>query len=148
MVAFSLAFFAGTADHHSEAIREARAAEGDVERIAKSAAERRHRAELIEALAEPAMYIDVQGKVEAANAPARKQFRIIGPDPMLTAVVRRPEVLGAVQLARIEGKAQRFEFVERDETDRYFFCVAAPLGDGVLVSMHDLTEVKRAEFAR
>jgi two-component system, OmpR family, phosphate regulon sensor histidine kinase PhoR len=148
MTAFSIAYFAGTADLHSEAMRAARAAEGDQERAAKAFAERRHRAELIEALAEPAMYIDAQGKVEAANAPARKQFRIIGADPMLSAVVRRPEVLGAVQLARQDGKAQRFEFVERDETDRYFFCVAAPLGTGVLVSMHDLTEVKRAEFAR
>ena len=39
-------------------------------------------------------------------------------------------------------------FVERDETDRYFACVAAPLGAGMLVSMHDLTDIKRAEFAR
>jgi two-component system phosphate regulon sensor histidine kinase PhoR len=50
--------------------------------------------------------------------------------------------------ARHEGEPQRFEFVERDETDRYFTCVAAPLGSGVLVSMHDLTDIKRAEFAR
>jgi two-component system phosphate regulon sensor histidine kinase PhoR len=148
MVAFSVAYFTGTADLHSEAMRAARAAAGNQERAAQTAAERRHRAQLIEALAEPAMYIDAQGKVEAANAPARKQFRIIGADPMLSAVVRRPELLGAVQLARQEGEAQRFEFVERDETDRYFACVAAPLGRGVLVSMHDLTEIKRAEFAR
>jgi two-component system phosphate regulon sensor histidine kinase PhoR len=148
MAAFSVAYFAGTADLRSEAIRAARAAEGDQERAAQTAAERRHRAQLIEALAEPAMYIDAQGKVEAANDPARKQFRIIGADPMLSAVVRRPELLGAVQLARQEGKPQRFEFVERDETDRYFSCVAAPLGTGVLVSMHDLTDIKRAGFAR
>jgi two-component system phosphate regulon sensor histidine kinase PhoR len=148
MAAFSFAYFAGTADLHSEAMRAARAAAGDQEIATRIAAERRHRAELIEALAEPAMYIDAQGRVEAANAPARRQFRIIGADPTLAAVVRRPELLEAVTLARREGRAQRFEFVERDETDRYFTCVAAPLGSGVLVSMHDLTEIKRAEFAR
>ena len=148
MAAFSFAYFAGTADLHSEAIRAARAAAGDQETAAGSAAERRHRAELIEALAEPAMYIDAQGRVEAANAPARRQFRIIGADPTLAAVVRRPELLEAVTQARREGRPQRFEFVERDETDRYFTCVAAPLGAGVLVSMHDLTEIKRAGFAR
>ena len=148
MAAFSVAYFAGTADVHSEAMRAARAAEGDQERTAQTAAERRHRGQLIEALAEPAMYIDAQGKVEAANAPARQQFRIIGADPMLSTVVRRPELLGAVELARQEGEPQRFEFVERGETDRYFSCVAAPLGTGVLVSMHDLTEIKRAGFAR
>ncbi len=148
MAAFSVAYFAGTADQHSEAMRAARAAEGAEERAAQAAAERRHRAELIEALAEPAMYIDAQGKVETANAPARSQFRIIGTEPMLSAVVRRPELLGAVELARQEGKPQRFEFTERGETDRYFACVAAPLGTGVLVSMHDLTEIKRSGFAR
>ncbi|HEY7798633.1 MAG TPA: ATP-binding protein [Hyphomonadaceae bacterium] len=148
MAAFSVAYFAGTADLRSQAMRAARAAVGDQERSAQAAAERRHRAQLIEALAEPAMYIDAQGRVEAANPPARRQFRIIGAEPMLSAVVRRPELLEAVQLARAEGEAQRFEFTERDETDRYFSCVAAPLGTGVLVSMHDLTEIKRAGFAR
>jgi two-component system phosphate regulon sensor histidine kinase PhoR len=148
MAAFSVAYFAGTADLRSEAMRAARAAEGDQERSAEAAAERRHRAELIKALAEPAMYIDALGKVEAANEPARRQFRIIGAEPMLSAVVRRPELLEAVRLARLEGAAQRFEFTERDETDRYFSCVAAPLGTGVLVSMHDLTDTKRAGFAR
>src|SRR5207344_2328692 len=64
-----------------------------------------------------------------------------------TAVVRRPELLDAVAAAR-KGQPQNFEFVQRDETERYFACVAAPLGAGVLVSMHDLTEIKRSEFAR
>src|SRR5262245_10262163 len=65
MAAFSYAYFAGTADLHSGAMRAARAAAGDEETAARMAAERTHRAELIEALAEPAMYIDAQGRVEA-----------------------------------------------------------------------------------
>jgi two-component system phosphate regulon sensor histidine kinase PhoR len=148
MAAFSFAYFAGTADLDREAMRAARDAASDEEIALRTEAERMLRAALIGALAEPAMYIDAQGKVEAANPAARRQFRFVGLEPLLSAVVRRPELLDAVVAARREGEPQRFEFVERDETDRYFTCVAAPLGTGVLVSMHDLTDIKRAEFAR
>lgn len=110
--------------------------------------EKQFRVRLVEALSEPAMYIDPQGKVEAANAGARKAFRFVGAEPQLTAVVRRPELLDAVAAARRTGEPQPFEFTERDETDRYFAAVVAPLGPGVLISMHDLTDIKRAEFAR
>lgn len=115
---------------------------------ARNAEEKRFRSELIEAMSEPSMYIDSQGKVESANRAARAQFRFLGADPVLSAVVRRPELLSAVAAVRRGSGAQRFEFVERAETDRYFSGMAAPLGNGVLVSMHDLTDIKRAEFAR
>ncbi|MDZ4761942.1 MAG: ATP-binding protein [Alphaproteobacteria bacterium] len=149
---FSALYFRGTADIEAEAILEARAAASDEERALRVESERIFRSAMIDALPEPAMYIDAQGKVEAANGAARRQFRFVGAEPLLTVVVRRPELLDAVATARRDGKAQIFEFVERDETDRYFSCVAAPLvtpiSAGVLISMHDLTEIKRAEFAR
>ncbi len=148
MAGVSFAYFAGTADLHSQAIRAAGEAESAETQASRIQAERSYRAGLIEALPEPAMYIDAQGRVEASNAAARRQFRIPGAEPMLSAVVRRPEVLDAVALARREQRSQRFEFAERDETDRYFSCVAAPLGGGVLVTMYDLTEIKRASLAR
>jgi two-component system phosphate regulon sensor histidine kinase PhoR len=145
---FSIAFFVGTADLDREAIHAARDAVSEEELLLRAEAERAFRAALIDALPEPALYVDAQGRVEAANTSARKQFRFTGPGPALTAVVRRPELLDAVVDARREGKPQRFEITERDETDRYFAGVAAPLSRGVLVSMHDLTDIKRAEFAR
>jgi two-component system phosphate regulon sensor histidine kinase PhoR len=145
---FSVAFFAGTADLDRDAINAARDAASEEELLMRAEAERAFRSALIDALPEPAMYIDAQGRVEAANASARRQFRFTGVGPALTAVVRRPELLDAVAAARRQDSPQRFEFVERDETDRYFSCVAAPLPPGVLVSMHDLTDIKRAEFAR
>ncbi len=110
--------------------------------------ERAFRVALVQALPEPAVYIDAFGKVEAASPAARKAFRFVGVEPQLTAVVRRPELLDAVAAARLSRAPQWFEFVERDETDRYFAAVAAPLGAGILISMHDLTAIKRAEFAR
>jgi two-component system phosphate regulon sensor histidine kinase PhoR len=115
---------------------------------ARAEQEKRFRISLVEALPEPSFYIDAQGRVEAANPAARKTFRFVGPEPQLTAVVRKPELLDAVTSARQTGVAQRFEFVERDEPDRHFACVAAPLGAGILISMHDLTDIKRVELAR
>lgn len=119
-----------------------------VEARRRTEQEKAFRVSLVEALPEPAMYIDAFGKVEAANRVAREAFRFVGAEPQLTAVVRRPELLEAVATARRTGVAQAFQFVERDETDRYFSAIAAPLGAGLLISMHDLTDIKRAEFAR
>ncbi|HOY77501.1 MAG TPA: ATP-binding protein [Hyphomonadaceae bacterium] len=110
--------------------------------------ERRFRIELIEALPEIAMYIDSQGKVEGANPAARKEFRFAANGPLLTAIVRRPELLAAVDTARRTKEAQSFEIVQRDQTDRHFACVASPLGLGVLLTLHDFTDIKRMELAR
>ncbi len=114
----------------------------------RAEADRKFRIALVEALPEAAMYIDAQGKVEAANQAARRQFRFVAPDPMLSAVVRRPELLDAVAAARRTGQEQRFEIIQREETDRHFAGAAAPLGSGVLVSLHDFTDIKRMELAR
>jgi two-component system phosphate regulon sensor histidine kinase PhoR len=110
--------------------------------------ERRFRVALIEALPEIAMYIDSQGKVEGANEAARKELRFTATGLMLTAVVRRPELLNAVDAARTTREVQRFEIVQRGETDRHFACVASPLGAGVLLTLHDFTDIKRMEMAR
>lgn len=139
-------WFYGTAPDHPIPAEDPDAALIEARR--KAAQEKAFRVALVEALPEPALYIDAQGKVEAANAAARKTFRFVGAEPQLTAVVRRPELLDAVADARLQRVPQWFEFVERDETDRYFAAVAAPLGAGILISMHDLTDIKRAEFAR
>ena len=147
VLTFCAVWYYGTVDP-AQVANEDEVTAAVAETQARLAQEKLFRRDLIEALPEPAMYIDAQGKVEAANAAARKQFRFVVADPVLSAVVRRPELLDAVAAVRRGGGPQRFEFVERAETDRYFSCVAAPLGAGVLVSMHDLTDIKRAEFAR
>jgi two-component system, OmpR family, phosphate regulon sensor histidine kinase PhoR len=152
LLAFGATYFFLTAGFDQETLQTAREVVREAERLQRAENERLFRVALINALPEPAMYIDQLGRVEAANAAARGQFRFVGAEPLLTAVVRRPELLDAVDAARRGGGAQFFEFVERGETDRYFSCVAAPLATsdslGVLMSMHDLTDIKRAEFAR
>ena len=143
---FATVWFFGTVDPASTAQDDPDAAMLAARRKAEQ--EKRFRISLVEALPEPSLYIDPQGRVEAANPAARRTFRFLGSEPQLTAVVRKPELLDAVATARQTGQPQRFEFVERGETDRHFACVASPLGAGILISMHDLTDIKRVELAR
>jgi two-component system phosphate regulon sensor histidine kinase PhoR len=147
IVAVCVGWYFGTVD--PALVLEAAEEDAVVAEAARRAeAERKFRISLVEALPEAAMYIDAQDKVEAANQMARSLFRFAVAGPMLAAVVRRPELLDAVDAARNTGEAQRFEIVQRDETDRHFACIASPLGQGVLVSLHDFTDIKRMELAR
>lgn len=147
VLAVCIGWFFGTVDPAVEA--EASDKENEAaETRRRLDTERRFRVALIEALPEIAMYIDSQGKIEGANEAARKELRFAAAGPMLTAVVRRPELLNAVDAARRTGEVQRFEIVQRDETDRHFACVASPLGAGVLLTLHDFTDIKRMEMAR
>lgn len=149
---FAFVYLSGTADHQSETVKTIREAAADSERQVRAEAGRAMRAAMINALHDPALYVDAQGKVEVANSAARKRFRFVGPEPLLTMVVRRADLLAAVEAARREGAPQSFEIVERDETDLYYACVAAPVRSlddtGVLLTMTDLTDIKRAEMAR
>lgn len=150
--AFFVAYFLGTTDLTSEALRLAQAAAEDEERRTRTDSERRFRLAMIDAFPEPVLYVDGMGKIETANAGARRLLRLVGVEPLLSVTVRRAEFVEAVSEARKSGVAQIFEYVERGDTDRYFSCVAAPLvtsvSAGVLVTMHDLTDIKRAELAR
>jgi two-component system, OmpR family, phosphate regulon sensor histidine kinase PhoR len=149
---FAFVFFNGTADQEQDQVRALQEAMSESARGARADSARQMRAAMIEALPDPAMFIDSQDKVEAANAAARRRFQFVGQEPLLSLIVRRGDFLDAVAAARREGAPHGFEFIERDETDRYFSCVASPLqtpeGRGVLVTMTDLTDVKRAEMAR
>lgn len=113
---------------------------------------REFREVVVRALPEPSIFVAPDGRVECANDAARQSFNFIGQQPILSAVVRRPEVLDAVAEARRSRLAQSFTFVERGEMDRHYASVATPVrtnnGVGVLITMHDETEVKRAERAR
>lgn len=110
------------------------------------------RKRLVEALDEPSLFVAPDGRVECANASARQRFRFVGESPILSAVVRRPELLEAVEEARRLRVRKSFSIVLLDDLDREYAGRATPIelseGVGVLITMHDLTEVKRAERAR
>ncbi len=110
------------------------------------------RTNLVNALQEPALFVSPDGRVDCANAAARKNFRFMGEAPFLSSIIRRPELLEAVSTATESRTQQTFSIVLLDDLDRHYACRATPIdmesGVGVLVTMHDLTEVKRAERAR
>ncbi len=110
------------------------------------------RSVIVNAMSEPCLFVNPEGRVEVANDAAKQNFRFRGDAPVLSSVVRRPEMLAAVEDALNEKEPQDFAFVERGEYDRTYACVAAPVktnsGLGVLITMEDLTAVKRAELAR
>lgn len=152
IIAFGVIYINGTADLGEGRAGDVRDADEIVDGSEAVANEKRVREAMISALHEPAMYIDDQGRVETANDAARREFRFRGAEPLLSMVVRRPELLESVADVRRTDRIQMFQLVMRDETDRHFSGVAAPvvteLSQGVLVTMHDLTEIKRSEFAR
>lgn len=151
VVLFAIIYLNGTSDIVGASLADEEAAETE-ERLLRASSERGFRAAMINALPEPAMYIDAHGRVETANDSARREFRFVAPSPLLSMVVRRSELLESVAAVRREKRAKLFELVMRDETDRYFAGVAAPVSthdsQGVLVTLHDLTQIKRSELAR
>ena len=114
--------------------------------------ERRFRSVLVDALADPALFVTHEGRIECANVEARKRFRFNGESPILTSVIRRPEVIDAHDAARRTGVSQSCSFVQIDDLERHYVCKASPVdmqgGQGVLITMSDLSAVKRAERAR
>ncbi len=107
---------------------------------------------LVGALTDPALFVDQDGRILCASDAARRHFRFLGERPILSSVLRKPDILDAVDAARDTGQSQTFGFVQLDDLDRHFACVATPItmpdGTGVLITMRDLTEVKQAERAR
>ena len=110
------------------------------------------RSRLIHALREPALFLTPNGRVEYANEAARRRFRFVGEAPLLSSVVRRPELLDAFDASVATGEARTCHIVVLDDPDRHYACRVTPIetedGSGVLITMSDLTEVKRAERAR
>ena len=108
---------------------------------------------LIDALPEAAMAIDIADRVVAANAPARDLFPALRDGDLLARSLRAPDVLGAIRRARDSGMPVRAAWLERVPVERFFELSAAltakaPLEPLVLVTLRDMTEMRRAERMR
>jgi two-component system phosphate regulon sensor histidine kinase PhoR len=127
------------------ALRRAGAAIRDERRAAQ--AERDHLAALIDELADAIFIADADGRIELANAAARRRSGedVIG--RRLVEVVRDHEALEAIAGAR-EGR-ERAVTIERAEPRRFMRVVAKPLERGeLLLVMQDLTTLRRLETMR
>jgi len=107
--------------------------------------------EVLEPLPDPVMLLDTSGRVVLANEAMRA---VVGRDAEkkhVSAVLRTPIVLHAIEHASLTGESGSVEFVTYVPVERHYrahvACTAQPPRFATLL-LHDLTALKRAEQAR
>jgi len=112
-------------------------------------------APLLEALPDPALLIDPEGRIVSSNAAARRQMHFEARGQFLTSILRHPDVLEAVQAAVRDGATQAVEYETPAQVDRHTRCYVAPVTWGAdraaMLVFHDQTskistERMRADF--
>jgi two-component system phosphate regulon sensor histidine kinase PhoR len=110
---------------------------------------------LIEALPDPALLVDEQGRIAGSNAAARRQMSFETRSQFLTSIIRHPDVLEAVQSAIREGETRAVEYETAAQVERHTRCYVAPVNWGAdraaMLVFHDQTaristERMRADF--
>jgi two-component system phosphate regulon sensor histidine kinase PhoR len=109
-------------------------------------------APLLEALPDPALLINVQGRVVSSNLAARKHMQFEERSQFLTAILRQPDVLEAVQAAVHDGATRAVEYEQQAHGERHTRCYVAPVTWGAdraaLLVFHDQTARIRTERMR
>jgi two-component system phosphate regulon sensor histidine kinase PhoR len=112
-------------------------------------------APLLEALPDPALLIDAEGRIVSSNAAARRQMQFEARGQFLTSILRHPDVLDAVQAAVREGATAAVEYETPTQVERHTRCYVAPVTWGAdraaMLVFHDQTaristERMRADF--
>lgn len=97
-----------------------------------------------------ALLIDTEGKIAAANAHARKVFRIAeDKQDLLMSALRQPELLNAASRVSSTKAGEIVEFTLNSETETWMAHMqAGPDLGTVVIVFEDMTAVRRAERAR
>ena len=112
-------------------------------------------APLLEALPDPALLVDAEGRIVSSNAAARRQMHFEARGQFLTSILRHPDVLEAVQAAVREGATGAVEYETPAQVDHHTRCYVAPVTWGAdraaMLVFHDQTakistERMRADF--
>jgi two-component system phosphate regulon sensor histidine kinase PhoR len=113
---------------------------------------------MLAALPDPIVALDRDGIVIAFNAPARALAPALRRGEPASFALRMPEVVEAIRRTTSTGEPQRIEFSERVPVDRWYQAhVTAlhlpgdrtgPRPDLVLMTVHDLTPLRRVEEMR
>lgn len=112
-------------------------------------------APLLEALPDPALLVDAEGRIVSSNAAARRQMQFEARGQFLTSILRHPDVLEAVQAAVRDGETRAVEYETPAQVDRHTRCYVAPVNWGAdraaMLVFHDQTaristERMRADF--
>jgi two-component system phosphate regulon sensor histidine kinase PhoR len=106
----------------------------------------------IEAAPNPVLIIDATGRLAGTNQPARDRFSIDASQTRFTAIIRRPNLVDAVDEVFASGVARSLALESRVPVDRYENVSFAPFeADGerfVLMSIQDETEARMSERMR
>ena len=107
--------------------------------------------EVFEGLPDPLLLAESSGRVTFANAAMRALIGINAERKQVSAVLRTPSVLQAMERTATTGEPASIEFILHVPVARHYQAYIARTGDGdylTAVLLHDLTAVKRAEEAR
>jgi two-component system phosphate regulon sensor histidine kinase PhoR len=110
----------------------------------------------IEALPDPAVALDRNGRVLALNAEAKAFAPALRLGESALLVLRTPELVEAIRRTASSGETQRVEFTQQVPFERWYAAIVTPVklpADRaephlLLITFHDLTAVRRAEVMR
>ena len=109
---------------------------------------------VIAGLPDPVVLLDRDGRVITFNSRAATLAPALRRGEPASLALRMPDVVEAIRRAISTGKAQRVEFYERVPVDRWSEALVAPIalaepaGNLVLLTVHDLSPIKRVEEMR
>jgi two-component system phosphate regulon sensor histidine kinase PhoR len=107
---------------------------------------------LLEGLPDPSLLIDADGRIVAANAAARRQLQMQAPGVRLSSVLRRPELLDAVQDAAQSRRRSAVDYEPTGGVEEHFKVLVAPVSLGgdtaALMVFHDQTTMISTERMR
>lgn len=98
---------------------------------------------------DPALVVDAEERIIAANAAARAAFQVTALPTRLATAMREPAVLEPVRETLADGRARAADFMMMAPQERHFrvFLAAVEAGQALVV-FHDATAARRAERAR
>jgi len=107
---------------------------------------------LIEALPDPALLIDREGRIAGSNAAARRQLQFEASGLRLSAILRHPELLDAAQAAAQDGVSRTVDYEVTAPVEEHFKTYVAPIAWGrntaALMVFHDQTTMMATERMR
>lgn len=112
-------------------------------------------APLLEALPEPALVVDREGRIAGSNAAVRRQLQFEASGLRLSAILRHPDVLDGAQAAAVDGLGRSVDYQPAGLVEEHFRVHVSPIAwsgaQAALLVFHDqtttiATERMRADF--
>ena len=108
---------------------------------------------LIDVIPEPVLAVSAEGRILAANPPARALFPALRLGDLLALNLRAPDVLDGMARVRADGRSERVLWLERVPVERLFDVNIAALalpgtGPAMVLTLRDLSELRRVERMR